>query len=273
MENKYFDNVLLAQYFVTGVPLQVYVNGEYLKIVEYDDIDDTHFGLGMRKNGAMVPFDYRFIEYIMIGNNKYTIDDVNKAMKADSTGGEETPEKDTTKEKGGKEANPFAGSEKAGEEEKAPKESIKRKNMTKLTEKLGLSQVSEPYTFQVGDMIHNIGQGPHFGSKGIISGMEDGEAGMIVRYNVTNAGNGFKPGDSVSVPFDQLSLMNLTGEPEDEFSLEDEEEDFMGFGDEEGMFDDEAWEEGEWDEEEDDEFEDEDWAFDEDEEEEEDDLY
>jgi|688.fasta_scaffold88066_6 hypothetical protein len=258
MENKYFDNVLLAQYFVTGVPLQVYVNGEYLKIVEYDDIDDTHFGLGMRKNGAMVPFDYRFIEHIMIGNNKYTIADVNKAMRADATGGEETPSKETPEKE-------------TGEEEKAPKESIKRKNMTKLTEKLGLSQVSEPYTFQVGDMIHNIGQGPHFGSKGIISGMEDGEAGMIIRYNVTNAGNGFKPGDSVSVPFDQLSLMNLTGEPEDEFSLEDEEEDFMGFGDDEGMYDEEAWEEGEWDEEEDDEFEDEDWAFDEDEEE--DDLF
>ena len=95
MENKYFDNVLLAQYFVTGVPLQVYVNGEYLKIVEYDDIDDTHFGLGMRKNGAMVPFDYRFIEHIMIGNNKYTIADVNKAMRADATGGEETPSKET----------------------------------------------------------------------------------------------------------------------------------------------------------------------------------
>lgn len=258
MENKYFDNVLLAQYFVTGVPLQVYVNGELLKIVDYDDVDDSIYGMGMRKSGAMVPFDYRFVEYIMVGNNKYTIADVNKALNApDATdAAKEKPAAEEPEEK------------ETGEEEKAPKESIKRKNMTKLTEKLGLSQVSEPYSLQVGDMIHNIGNGPHFGSKGIVSGMEDGEAGMIIRYNVTNTGNGFKAGDSLAVPADQLSLMNLTGEPEDEFSIEDEEEDFMGFGDDEGMFDDEAWDEGEWTEEEDDEFEDKDWAFDDEDEEE-----
>jgi hypothetical protein len=263
MENKYFDNVLLAQYFVTGAPLQVYVSGELLKIVDYDDVDDSIYGMGMRRNGAMVPFDYRFVEFIKIGNNKYTIADVNKALNApDATKPSEKPAKE----------EPADEEEKEAGEEEAPKESIKRKNMTKLTEKLGLSQVSEPYTFQVGDMIHNTATGPHFGSKGIISSMDSDEAGMIIRYNVTNTGNGFKAGDSLAVPADHLSIMNLTGEPEDEFSIEDEEEDFMGFGDDEGMFDDEAWDEGEWTEEEDDEFEDADWAFD-DEDEDEDDLY
>ncbi len=77
---KYFTNILLQQYFVTRVPLKVFVQGEYLKIVDVDDLDDNMYGYGMKMNGEMEPFDYREIEQIMVGKNVFTLDQVNKAL-------------------------------------------------------------------------------------------------------------------------------------------------------------------------------------------------
>jgi len=124
---KYFTNVLLQQYLVTKMPLKVFVNGEYLKIVDVDDLDDDMYGYGMQMTGETEPFDYREITQIMIGKNVFTLDQVNKAMDksadGDSKSGgsgkdakekDEEPEKEADKEKGeeGKEgeeaSNPFA---------------------------------------------------------------------------------------------------------------------------------------------------------------------
>ena len=77
---KYFTNILLQQYFVTRVPLKVFVQGEYLKIVDVEDLDDTMYGYGMKMNGEMEPFDYREIEQIMVGKNVFTLDQVNKSL-------------------------------------------------------------------------------------------------------------------------------------------------------------------------------------------------
>jgi hypothetical protein len=121
---KYFTNVLLQQYLVTKMPLKVFVNGEYLKIVDVDDLDDDMYGYGMQMTGETEPFDYREITQIMIGKNVFTLDQVNKAMDksadGDSKSGgsgkdakekDEEPEKEADKEKGeeGEEGgNPFA---------------------------------------------------------------------------------------------------------------------------------------------------------------------
>jgi len=109
------------------MPLKVFVNGEYLKIVDVDDLDDDMYGYGMQMTGETEPFDYREITQIMIGKNVFTLDQVNKAMDksadGDSKSGgsgkdakekDEEPEKEADKEKGeeGKEgeeaSNPFA---------------------------------------------------------------------------------------------------------------------------------------------------------------------
>jgi hypothetical protein len=121
---KYFTNVLLQQYLVTKMPLKVFVNGEYLKIVDVDDLDDDMYGYGMQMTGETEPFDYREITQIMIGKNVFTLDQVNKAMDksadGDSKSGgsgkdakekDEEPEKEADKEEGeeGEEGgNPFA---------------------------------------------------------------------------------------------------------------------------------------------------------------------
>ena len=252
MERQYFDNILLAQFYVTKMPLTVYVDGNLLKVVDADDITDPYIGNGMLPSGEMHPFDYRDIEFIMIGKNKYTIEDVNKAFTA----------KDQPKPEAEPKAEEPAKEEGGEEKETEPKESIKRgRNMAKsITEKLGLSQVSEPYTIQTGDMVHNVNpQCNHFGSKGIANSTFDEDGITMIRYTVTNQGDTFKPGDVLTKSMDQMNVMDMgdtdfdmSGEEEmfDDYTSEDDD-DFLGFGDDEGMFDDEAWEEEEYEEEED----------------------
>lgn len=119
---KYFTNILLQQYFVTRVPLKVFVQGEYLKIVDVDDLDDNMYGYGMKMNGEMEPFDYREIEQIMVGKNVFTLDKINKALgdktsKDSKSGGSEKDSGDKAEKSKGEEGeaegeegakNPFA---------------------------------------------------------------------------------------------------------------------------------------------------------------------
>jgi hypothetical protein len=198
MERQYFDNTLLAQFYVTKMPISVYVDGDLLRIVDADDITDAYIGNGMTISGKMMPFDYRDIQFITVGKNQLTIDDVNKAYAAKNKPAENDkpePEDDAEDE----------------EETKAKKESIDTKtNMKRLTEKLGIAQVSEPYTIQTGDMIHNVNKScMHYGSKGIANGTFDEDGVTMIRYTVTNKGDTFKPGDTLTKSIDQLAPMDL----------------------------------------------------------------
>lgn len=253
MERQYFDNTLLAQFYVTKMPITVYVDGNLLKIVDADDITDPFIGNGMLPSGEMHPFDYRDIEFIMIGKNKFTIEDVNKAFAAKSKPADETPKEEKPEEE-----------EAPAEDEEAPNESVKKSMKKSITEKLGFGQVSEPYTIQTGDMVHNVNpQCNHFGSKGIANGVFDEDGITMIRYTVTNQGDTFRPGDVLTKSMDQLNMMDLqdtdfdmeSEEDYDSYEMEDED-DFVGFGDDEGMFDDEAWDEENAEEEEDDDYDD-----------------
>lgn len=77
---KYFNNVILGQFVLTGVITKVYTEGQYLTITDVDDLEDTNIGFGMDVNGEMVPFDYRRIDNLLVGNNTITLDVYNKAM-------------------------------------------------------------------------------------------------------------------------------------------------------------------------------------------------
>lgn len=88
---KYFDNVVLAQYVVTGIPLKVYVNGQYLIIPDVDEIADPLIGSGMNVDGEMEQFDYRMIDHLLVGGNVIDLATYTKALAGD------TPEKDSEK--------------------------------------------------------------------------------------------------------------------------------------------------------------------------------
>jgi len=109
---KYFSNVLIGQYFVTRIPVKVYVDNEYLRIVEFEDIEDPYYGYGMRTTGEMVPFDYRMVDHLLVGTN---IIDLDTATKKSDDGEEKEAdtEKGAEKEEGGEEET---GGEKETEE-------------------------------------------------------------------------------------------------------------------------------------------------------------
>ena len=89
---KYFSNVVLAQFKATGMPLKVYVNGQYLIIPDVYEISDPLLGSGMNPNGEMLTFDYREIDHLLVGGNVIDLATYTKAMTGD------TPEEDAKKD-------------------------------------------------------------------------------------------------------------------------------------------------------------------------------
>lgn len=248
---KYFDNVTLGQFALTGVTTKVFVNDDYLTITDVDDIEDPFFGFGMDVNGSMVPFDYRNIDHLLVGNNTITLDTYNKAMSGGASTEEPAADKDAEKEKtdettmklkpiiekavskaqqklfgaalsvkrgdtdtkqvskdvatlakslSDKELAKFAGTKHAGLPEKKKEET---------NEDIGdTDTVSEPYMFQVGDIVNNVNpQCNHFGSMGIVQDLIDlpDEMGTLVKYMVTNHGGTYTPGMMLTKTMDQLA--------------------------------------------------------------------
>ena len=94
---KYFNNIVLAQFKATGMPLKVYVNGQYLIIPDVYEISDPLLGSGMNPNGEMLTFDYRDIDHLLVGKNIIDLATYTKAMTGD------TPEEDAKKDEEPKE--------------------------------------------------------------------------------------------------------------------------------------------------------------------------
>jgi hypothetical protein len=129
---EYFDNIVLGQYAMTGVPLKVFANDRYYIIPSPEDVDDPLIGYGMMPSGKMEPFDYRDIEHIMVSGNKVDLATYTKALgdelegvkkASDAKGGEEKKE-EGGEEEGGEEAAGEEGGEEGGEAPKSPFESF-----------------------------------------------------------------------------------------------------------------------------------------------------
>ena len=90
-----FNNVILGQFVLTGIPIKVYVDGVYYTITSPDDLEDPIYGFGMDEDGRMHEFDYRRIDHLLVNGNNITSDTFNDAM-AKEFGGD-----DTAKEEGG----------------------------------------------------------------------------------------------------------------------------------------------------------------------------
>ena len=277
---KYFNNVILGQFVLTGVTTKVFVNGDYLTITDADDIEDPIFGFGMDVNGGMVPFDYRTVEHILVGNNTVTLDTYNKAM----SGGaetekpeEEAPEEETEKEKTDEitmKLKPMvekavskaqqklfgaALSVKRGDTEKSEvskdvvtlAKSLSDKELSKFAgtkhkdlpekkkeetnEDIGdTNTISEPYMFQVGDIVNNVNpQCNHFGSMGIVQDLINlpDEMGTLVKYMVTNHGGTYTPGMMLTKTMDQLAPVGPSVPDEMDYTYDDEDYDSGDYDD------------------------------------------
>jgi len=141
MDKKFFDNTIIAQYAVTGVPLKVYVDSRYLTITDPDDVENPIIGHGMEPNGEMYPFSYPDIDHLLVADNIIDLETYNKAMadqfKSDEPA-EEAPEGEEEAPEGEEPAEEEAPEEEVPEEEPTTEEGIE---MNKLT----LSEALPPH--------------------------------------------------------------------------------------------------------------------------------
>lgn len=252
-----FNNVIIGQFALTGVPLKVYVNGYVLTITDVDDVEDPNIGLGMDADGKMRYFNYAQIEKLIVSGNDVTIDTYNAGMEARFAGGEgeeppadaDEPEEDETEEK---EKGPsmsdgvvsmnlkdlikeISKDEVAAEIEgaaaqiaaakaklkasqaamkttvKTSKEKIKAAKSQPIDD--GVVQADhEEFTFGTGDIVKNINpKCKHFKSQGIVKSVDDIEGvGKVATYTVTNSGNTYSPGMSLTKTINQLSSIQAT---------------------------------------------------------------
>lgn len=85
-----FNNVIIGQFVLSGVPIKVYASGRFLTVTDADDVEDPAIGFGMDENGAMIQFSYPEVEFLSVQGNKVDIETYNKGM-AKLHGGDEAP--------------------------------------------------------------------------------------------------------------------------------------------------------------------------------------
>jgi len=125
----------------------------------------------------------------------------------------------------------------------------KHKNLPKKVEEdLSVSDISEPYTIQVGDLIQNVNPDcMHYGSMGIVQKIMNlpGGIGRIIKYSVTNNGDTYSPGDSLTKTLDQLAPVSddeWTDDMEDWDVVDTDDEDDFYLGKTDPNWNDEDWE-------------------------------
>jgi len=235
---KIFNNVILGQFVLSGVPIKVYASGRFLTLTSTDDVEDARIGFGMDEDGAMIQFTYPEVEFLSVQGNKVDIETYNKGMAKIHGGGDEAPA--DAEEDEGSDEKPDAEDLKdnlhrigklletskeerdatikaaelsidgAKEKEKASKIALKN-TMKKAKEKIKAAKAQpveeghEGYTFGTGDVIQNTNPGcVHFGSKGIVISQN----GNMIRYTVTNGTpqDTYRPGDILTKSSDQLEV-------------------------------------------------------------------
>jgi len=242
---KTFNNIIIGQFALTGVPVQVYVQGRFLIITDVEDVADPHIGFGMDEDGAMIQFDYRAVDQLSVSGNAVTIDAYNKGMEAKFGGeggeGEEEPKEDEDKPKKDEPKGasdvmdhrmPALGTliaEISKDEADAEQLAIDAmsaagdakiktaKEKEKELKKKPIDEEHQSYTFGVGDVVKNKNTScPHHGSIGVVKKMMDLPDGMgtVAIYTVMNSGPTYKAGDSLTKTIDQLEPITALGTEE-----------------------------------------------------------
>ena len=221
-----FNNVIIGQFVLSGVPIKAYVNGRFLTITDADDVEDPLIGFGMDEDGRMLQFAYPEVEFLQVQGNKVDIMTYNQGMKKLAGGpskpsaddkGEEDKEEEPKKEES---VMPSLANLIKEDPESIKKDIVdKKKELMDLKKDLLDAETDEmedaedsmdesheampgTYEFGTGDIINNKNPGcVHYGSKGIV--IQIPKQGLI-RYTVTNTGDTFKPGDILTKTADQL---------------------------------------------------------------------
>ena len=236
---KYFNNVIIGQFVLTGVPVKVYIGGRYLTITDADDVEDPTFGFGMDEDGDMQRFDYRNVMQLSVSGNVVDLETYNKGMEAKFGGGgeetkaeepkEEEPKEEPKKEESfmklgnilkeasreeiaadveGAEAQIDAAKAKTKAAKAAEKTVIKKaKEKIKAAQSQPIDEGHSDYTFGVGDIVKNKNTScPHHGSMGVVKKLMklSNDMGIVAVYTVMNSGPTYKPGDSLTKTIDQL---------------------------------------------------------------------
>lgn len=240
---KFFDNITIGSFVLTGVSVKVYVDGVYLTITDPDDIEDPIYGFGIDTSGEVHNFDYRMVDHLLVAGQHLDLETYKKAMTPEPAAAppaatkEEEPKKEEPKKeesvmklKSIIEKNIKRKSGKLNEDISADKKKLAdlRKQKTKLAQDIAtltlkvadqeaadatagvaesITDLSEPYTIQVGGMVQNINPDcMHYGSMGTVDKMIalPGDVGTIVKYTVTNDGDTFSAGDALMKTMDQL---------------------------------------------------------------------
>ena len=229
---KYFNNVIIGQFVLTGVPVKVYTGDRYLTITDADDVEDATFGFGMDEDGDMQRFDYRNVIELMVSGNRVDLETYNKGMEAKFGGGAEKAEepKEEPKEESVMPSIKDIIAELSKDEFKAQMDSLKAeeeagkakiKNAKKKMVDLKKQPIEEGhnYTFGVGDIVKNRNTScPHHGSMGVVKRIMylPGEIGTVAIYTVMNSGSTYKPGDSLTKTIDQLEPITSVDSLEEE---------------------------------------------------------
>ena len=93
-----FNNIILGQFVLTGVPVKVYTSNRFLILTDVDDVEDPSIGFGMDENGEMIQFEYPEVQFIHVNGNKVDIATYNKGMAA-LYGGEDVESKKDSEDK------------------------------------------------------------------------------------------------------------------------------------------------------------------------------
>ena len=226
-----FNNVIIGQFVLSGVPIKAYVGGRFLTITDADDVEDPLIGFGMDEDGKMLQFSYPEVEFLQVQGNKVDIMTYNQGMKKVAGGPSKPPaddkgeeDKEEDKEEPKKEESVMPRLANLLEDSESIKKDIadKKKELIDLKKDLLDAETDEmedaedsdaamdegevatpgTYTFGVGDIVNNKNLScVHYGSKGIV--IQIPKQGLI-RYTVTNTGDTFKPGDILTKTADQL---------------------------------------------------------------------
>lgn len=130
---KFFNNSFLQKILNTHGQYKIFVNKEYLSVSDAEDIADPIEGIGFNQQGKPVKFQYAAIKEVLIGDQIFTVDQLNPEEPK-----EEKPEKEDSKEE------PDSKAEKPPKEEKPKDEPEKKENVQPgdrvmiMTESLGI---------------------------------------------------------------------------------------------------------------------------------------
>ncbi len=139
----YFDGEYLKKYLNKHSDLQVFVDSDFYTITSEDDISNPEFGVGYDLSGQPHEFDYRFIEYIKIGDVTFTKEQLQKSLAGEEDASDE-PKQDADTEEEPK-TDDKSGGEEPAKDEKAPEDDIEKsyEEGTKTRLRVGQSVINE----------------------------------------------------------------------------------------------------------------------------------